>query len=118
MGKDLCVNTIPFALSSTETCSGYRTLADGSWKTAQRLVPELIHSCPTKTIRGFFRKCFRYMDAYRYVFKQLHGLALNNTRNRKGLNARQAAYAVKKYKSHCKVGPNIMSELDDLGIST
>ncbi|KAF8576561.1 hypothetical protein K439DRAFT_1538890 [Ramaria rubella] len=30
---------------------------------------------------------------------------------RKGLNAKQAEYAVKKYRSHCSVGPSIMMSL-------
>ena len=39
------------------------------------------------TIRRFFRKVWRYLDA-----------------QRKGLDAREAAFAVKKYKSHHRVG--------------
>jgi hypothetical protein len=38
-------------------------------------------------IRRFFQKSWRYLDAYE-----------------KGLDAKQAIYANKKYKSHCKVG--------------
>ncbi|KAH6879968.1 hypothetical protein BKA70DRAFT_1127028 [Coprinopsis sp. MPI-PUGE-AT-0042] len=69
----------------------YRALADGSWATAKRLVPELLDECSTKTIRAFFRKAWRYMDAYgRY------------------LNAKQAEFAVKKYSSHRRVGARIM----------
>ena len=41
----------------------------------------------TDTRPSFFRKTWRDMDAYR-----------------KGLNAREAAFAVKKYKSHRRVG--------------
>ncbi|KAG0708709.1 hypothetical protein DFH29DRAFT_429060 [Suillus ampliporus] len=39
--------------------------------------------CETLTIHRFFRKTWRYMDAYR-----------------KGLDSRQTAFAVHKYKSH------------------
>ncbi|KAI0732979.1 hypothetical protein C8Q72DRAFT_792974 [Fomitopsis betulina] len=42
----------------------------------------ILDDCPVKTIRAFFRKAWRYMDAYR-----------------KGLNAKQAEFAVKKYRS-------------------
>lgn len=44
-----------------------RALADGTFPTAKKLVPELLDSCPTRTIRAFFRKSWRYMDAYRSV---------------------------------------------------
>jgi hypothetical protein len=43
-----------------------RTLADGTFPTGKRLVPELLDACPVNTIRAFFRKSWRYMDAYRY----------------------------------------------------
>ncbi|KAG1837418.1 Neutral/alkaline non-lysosomal ceramidase-domain-containing protein [Suillus subalutaceus] len=43
--------------------------------------------CDTLTIRRFFCKSWRCMDAYR-----------------KGLDARQAAFAVRKYKSHRRIG--------------
>jgi len=67
--------------------SGYRNLADGRFPTARTLVPECLDSCPLITIRRFFQKSWRYLDAYQ-----------------KGLNAREAALANKKYKSHRKVG--------------
>ncbi|KAJ2922656.1 hypothetical protein H1R20_g14444, partial [Candolleomyces eurysporus] len=79
----------------------YRTLADGTWKRAKDLVPELLNSCETKTIRAFFRKSFRYMDAYV-----------------RGLNAVQAAYAVKKYKAHRKVGARIMMDVNILTMAS
>ncbi|KAF8578546.1 hypothetical protein K439DRAFT_1648756 [Ramaria rubella] len=71
-----------------------RVASDSTFPTAKRLVPEILDSCPVKTIRAFFRKTWRYTDAYR-----------------KGLNAKQAEYAVKKYCSHCSVGPSIMMSL-------
>jgi len=46
--------------------TGYRYLADGSWKKAKELVPELLDACPVNTIRSFYRKTWRYMDAYEY----------------------------------------------------
>ncbi|KAI0244991.1 hypothetical protein BJV78DRAFT_1277581 [Lactifluus subvellereus] len=64
--------------------SGMRNLADGTFPTAKRLVPELLDACPS----------WRYMDAYS-----------------KGLDARQAEFAVKKYRSHRRIGPQVMMSL-------
>ncbi|EAU83213.1 hypothetical protein CC1G_11674 [Coprinopsis cinerea okayama7 len=75
----------------------YRALADGSWQRAKELVPALLDSIEIKTIRAFFRKTWRYMDAYR-----------------QGLNAAQAEYAVKKYKSHRKIGKKIYKNVNML----
>ncbi|KAG1843738.1 hypothetical protein C8R48DRAFT_780576 [Suillus tomentosus] len=72
----------------------FRSAADGTFLTAKRIVPELLDACPIKTICAFYRKSWRYMDAYR-----------------KGLNARQAEFAVKKYKSHRRCGPTLMMNL-------
>ncbi|KAG0708421.1 hypothetical protein DFH29DRAFT_892416 [Suillus ampliporus] len=70
--------------------SGYRKASDGKFTTAKVLVPQCLDMCETLTIRRFFRKMWRYMDAYR-----------------KGLDSRQTAFAVHKYKSHRRVGlPN------------
>ncbi|KAF8587728.1 hypothetical protein K439DRAFT_1652205 [Ramaria rubella] len=71
-----------------------RVASDGTFPTEKRLVPEILDSCPVKTIQAFFRKTWRYTDAYR-----------------KGLNAKQAEYAVKKYRSHHSMGPSIMMSL-------
>lgn len=45
--------------------AGYRVAADGTFPTAKRLVPQILDDCPVKTIRAFYRKAWRYMDAYR-----------------------------------------------------
>ena len=45
--------------------TGFRLAADGTFPTARRLVPQILDDCPIKTIRGFFRKTWRYMDAYK-----------------------------------------------------
>ncbi|KAG2744647.1 hypothetical protein P692DRAFT_20850118 [Suillus brevipes Sb2] len=66
----------------------------GTFPTARRLVPKILDACPTKVIRVFYWKIWRYMDTHR-----------------KGLNAKQAEYAVKKYCSHCKVGAGIMMDM-------
>lgn len=47
-------------LSTTTVTNGYALRA---------LPPDLLDSCETKTIRAFFRKSWRYMDAYRCVPK-------------------------------------------------
>lgn len=76
--------------------SGYRNLADGRFATAKLLVPKCLDACELITIRRFFQKTWRYIDAYR-----------------KGLNARQAALAAKKYKSHRKITlpPDIIASI-------
>ncbi|KAI9568928.1 hypothetical protein HD554DRAFT_2204886 [Boletus coccyginus] len=58
-------------------------VVDSTFPTVHCLIPEILGNCPIKTIQGFFWKSWHYMDAYR-----------------KGLSAKQAEYAVKKYKSH------------------
>ncbi|KAJ7259301.1 hypothetical protein C8J57DRAFT_1639976 [Mycena rebaudengoi] len=64
----------------------FRERADGTFPTAQKLVPECIEAVSLDSIRRFFRHCYRYMDAYRH-----------------GLDPTQAAHAVKKYSSHRRI---------------
>ncbi|KAH7925369.1 hypothetical protein BV22DRAFT_1011364 [Leucogyrophana mollusca] len=78
-----CAPSFPVSFLSP----GYRNASDGKFTTAKVLVPQCLDMCDTLTIRRFFRKSWRYMDAYR-----------------KGLDSRQVAFAVKKYKSHRRVG--------------
>ncbi|KIJ44936.1 hypothetical protein M422DRAFT_167666, partial [Sphaerobolus stellatus SS14] len=78
------LNLIEMYWGWTKTCIA---AADGTFPTAKRLIPEILDSCPLKTICAFFRKTWRYMDAYR-----------------KGLNAKQAEFGVKKFRSHRAVG--------------
>lgn len=92
---------------------GLRAAGNGSFPTAKRLVPEILDSCQVQTIRAFFQKSWRYMDAYWYIYFVLIDPHLQAC-HRKGLNARQAEYAVKKYRSHRKVGAAIMMNLDIL----
>lgn len=61
----------------------FRERSTGSFKDAQRLVPESLDACPLSTIRRFFRRVQRYMDVYRLGAKGI-----------------LAEYAVKKYRSH------------------
>jgi len=58
-------------------------LANGRFATAKVLVPQCLDLCELITIRQFFQKSWRYIDAYQT-----------------GLDAKQAALANKKYKSH------------------
>ena len=45
----------------------YRNEADGNFPHARELVPKCLDLCTVTTIRKFFRKTWRYMDAYQYV---------------------------------------------------
>ncbi|KAJ6547843.1 hypothetical protein B0H10DRAFT_2447483 [Mycena sp. CBHHK59/15] len=65
----------------------FRELTDG---TAKTLVPESLDLISNDNIRRYFGHCYRYMDAYRV-----------------GLNLRQAAYAVKEFKSHRRIPANV-----------
>ena len=86
-GKYCACISLDRAVLASPLLSGYRTLADGRFATAKTLVPKCLNLCELTMIRKFFQKSWRYLDAYQ-----------------NGLNARQAALANKKYKSHRKVG--------------
>lgn len=49
--------------------TGFQITSDGKFPTAKCLIPEIRDACPTKTIRAFFHKSWRYMDAYMYNFQ-------------------------------------------------
>ncbi|KIJ29985.1 hypothetical protein M422DRAFT_268549 [Sphaerobolus stellatus SS14] len=61
----------------------YRTVSDQKFSTAKAIIPQILNFVDVKLIQKFFRKTWRYIDAYE-----------------KGLDAHQAAFAVKVYKSH------------------
>ena len=86
-GKYRACISLDRAVLASPLLSGYHTLADGRFATAKTLVPKCLDLCELTTIRKFFRKSWRYLDAYQ-----------------NGLDAWQAALANKKYKSHRKVG--------------
>jgi hypothetical protein len=73
-----------------------RTNCDYTWRDLQRIVPEALDSVSLKQIRKYARKSFdyHYMDAYQ-----------------KGMNVKQAEYAVRKYKRHCVIPHSILNEL-------
>ncbi|KIO17560.1 hypothetical protein M407DRAFT_32750 [Tulasnella calospora MUT 4182] len=75
----------------------FRDQCDGTFPRAKTLVPECLDGCPLETIRRFFRRSWRYVDAYR-----------------SGLTGKMADFAVKKYSSHRRIGAKVMMEVDML----
>ena len=59
----------PFACKHypSDCFKGFRCLGDGTFPTAKKLIPELLDACEIKTIRAFYQKTWRYMDAYEKV---------------------------------------------------
>ncbi|KIK87040.1 hypothetical protein PAXRUDRAFT_152454 [Paxillus rubicundulus Ve08.2h10] len=70
------------------------SVSNRKFPTAKCLVPGILNSCPINTIHAFFQKTWHCMDAYH-----------------KGLDAKQAEFAVKKYKSHQHCGPAVMMSI-------
>ena len=68
-----------------------------TWAGLLKTVPLALDSVSLNSICKFARKSFQYMECYR-----------------KGLNVKQAEYAVKKYKSHRKIPDTILTDLDVL----
>ncbi|KAJ7597988.1 hypothetical protein C8J56DRAFT_883292 [Mycena floridula] len=75
----------------------FRELTDGTFPKAKELVPQCLDHVSTINIRRYFQHCYRYMDAYS-----------------KKLNYKQAAYAVKKYKSHRRIPATVMLDVNIL----
>ncbi|KAG8218240.1 hypothetical protein J3R82DRAFT_3837 [Butyriboletus roseoflavus] len=69
-------------------------MTDGTFPTAKCLISKILDDFPIKTICAFFQKSWQYMDAYR-----------------KSLNARQAEFVMKKYKSHHRCGHAVMMSI-------
>ena len=71
----------------------------------KRIVPECLDMCNTLTIqRFFFEKCgATWMLTCAFLYSSLQ-LALMYMQYSKGLDAVQTAFAMKKYKSHRRVG--------------
>ncbi|KAF8223422.1 hypothetical protein L208DRAFT_1316844, partial [Tricholoma matsutake] len=70
-------------------------LSDGTFPCTKQLVPECLTHVKIANIHRYFWLCHWYLKAYR-----------------RGLNFRQAAYAVKKYKSHRHIPTNVMMDIN------
>ncbi|CAG8706927.1 9613_t:CDS:2, partial [Cetraspora pellucida] len=68
---------------------------DYSFKSLKNIVPMALDSVSLIQIRKFSRRSLHYMSAYRL-----------------GLSVKQAAFAVKKYKSHRRIPNNILEDLN------
>lgn len=95
--NDVCVFVllIKFAISTGahHLHTGLYCLTNGKFTTAQKLLPEILDSCPVKVIRAFLRKSWRYMNAYRYVHSISHCYYSSPCRTSKGLTAKQIEFA-------------------------
>jgi transposase len=72
-----------------------RNNCDYTWKGLQQIVLVALDSVPLLQIRAFAQKSYRYMDAYK-----------------NGLNAKQAEYAIKKYKRHRIIPKLIINNIE------
>ncbi|TFK83979.1 hypothetical protein K466DRAFT_497444 [Polyporus arcularius HHB13444] len=65
----------------------------------QKNVVAALDSVPLVSIRRFYTRAHRFMDAYR-----------------RGLNGKQAAWAAKKYRSHRVLPESLLNDLDEAGL--
>ncbi|KIJ44443.1 hypothetical protein M422DRAFT_168212, partial [Sphaerobolus stellatus SS14] len=72
---------------------GRSLVSDAKFSTAKVLIPQILDSVETSLIQKFFRKTWRYINAYDY------GACFVN-----GLDPQQVAFAVKIYRSHRQIG--------------
>src|SRR6266481_8431000 len=71
IGDGLSIVRVSFTLFSATysvLCQEYHAVSDGRFATAKRVIPEILDSIETKLLCKFFRKCWRYMDAYELEF--------------------------------------------------
>ncbi|PVH71085.1 hypothetical protein DL98DRAFT_435865, partial [Cadophora sp. DSE1049] len=67
------------------------------FETTKKEVIKALDACFINTLRRFYNRALRFMDAYR-----------------KGLSVKQAAWAVKKQKGHRVISEEIMKEFDSI----
>ena len=73
-------------------CKGrYREVHKVKFEDTKRTALEYLNACPEEVIRRFFNRSWRFMHAYR-----------------QGLTGKAAEWAVRKHKSHRRVGPQVM----------
>jgi hypothetical protein len=60
-----CIISLAYTHGALSRSTGYRNLTDGRFATAKIIVPQCLDSCDLVTIRRFFQKAWRYIDAYR-----------------------------------------------------
>lgn len=71
-----------------------RTHCDYTWHGLVHTVPLALDYVSLSSIRKFARLCYRYMDAYRH-----------------GLSGKQAAYAVRQFRSHRRINVSALKQL-------
>lgn len=77
-----------------------RAECDYSFASLKKKVPESLNAVPLSSVRKFWRKSIRYIEAYK-----------------RGLGGLAAEWAVKKYKSHRRLGEGIEAEIEAAVIS-
>jgi hypothetical protein len=75
----------------------YREIYKKRFNKAKKAVHECLDACPVDVIRWFFNRSWRFMDAYK-----------------QGLTEKAAEWAVKKQKSHRRVGQQAMISIEAL----
>ena len=88
-----------------------RTLADGTFLTGKRLVPELLDECPVNMIQAFSESAGATWMPTGMTSFSLQPFSQISSPCSKGLNARQAEFAVRKYRSHQRIGALVMMSL-------
>ena len=107
MWNTMCCFIAALSLCWLTILLGYWIASDGKFTTAKTLVPQCLDICYMLIIWRFFQKIWWYIDACAYISLYLCFCVANLSYYSKGLNAKQTAFAVKKYKLHCHVGlPN------------
>ncbi|EPS96033.1 hypothetical protein FOMPIDRAFT_61768 [Fomitopsis schrenkii] len=73
----------------------YREIYKEKFEDAKRVALECLDACPVEVIHRFFNRSWRWMDSYR-----------------KGLTRNRAEWAVRRMKSHRRVGGGAMMSVD------